>query len=106
MIKNLQKLIFLISPILKFEIDGKSMEPKFKKGEIIFVNRFFYFFKNPKIKDIVALKDPLNKARYIIKYISKIKREKYFVLGFNLKNSIDSRSFGWVEKKYIIGKVI
>ncbi len=77
MIKNLQNLIFAISPILKFKIDGKSMEPKFKMGEIIFVNRFFYLFKSPKIKDMVALKDPLNNTRYIIKYISKIKQEKY-----------------------------
>jgi len=71
----------------------------------VLVNKIAYLFSNPKVKDVIILKNPRDN-RYIIKVIKKIKKEKYFVLGFNLEHSTDSREFGWINKKEIIGKVI
>ena len=45
-------------------------------------------------------------SRFFIKRITKIDGEKYFVSGDNEKDSMDSRRFGWIEKKDILGKVI
>ncbi len=81
------------------------MSPTFKSSDIVLVNRLSYIGKVPKVGDIVALKDPRDK-KILIKRISKIKNNKYFVSGDNKSESTDSRAFGWVTKKDIIGKVI
>lgn len=78
------------------------MYPTFKEDDIVLVNRLSYFFGTPKIGDLVVLK----KVKYIIKRIEKIKGDDFFVVGDNRKESTDSRSFGWVSKKEIVGKVI
>jgi nickel-type superoxide dismutase maturation protease len=96
--------IFRISPVFKYKIIGNSMFPTLQSGEIVLVNRLFYLFAKLKIGDIVALKDPRDE-KILIKRIYKIGDSKYFVLGDNQKESTDSRAFGWITKKDIIGKV-
>lgn len=81
------------------------MEPAYKSGDILFVNKFFYFFRNPQVSDIVVLKDPRD-AKLILKRIAKIRDNTYFVLGDNEAESTDSRHFGFINKKQIMGKVI
>lgn len=78
------------------------MNPTLKAGDVVLINRLSYIFGIPKIGDIVVLK----KERYIIKRIVKIKEGKFFIVGDNKKESTDSRNFGWVSKKEIIGKAI
>lgn len=98
-----------LSPIFKYKIVGTSMSPALQSGQIVLVNRLPYLFSKPKLSDIVALKDPRD-GKILIKRISKIDSAKqslrYFVLGDNKKHSTDSRHFGWIRKKDIIGKVI
>ncbi len=81
------------------------MSPTLESGQNVLVNRLSYFVSKPKNKDVVAVKDPRDK-KVLIKRINKIEDGKYFVLGDNQKQSTDSRSFGWVSKNDIIGKVI
>lgn len=89
-------------PLLKFKIEGKSMLPTFKSGDVILVNRFSYLFSKPKVGDVIVLK----KKKFIIKRITKINKNRLFIKGENKKESTDSRNFGWVDRKEIIGKVI
>ena len=77
------------------------MSPTLEPEDIVLVNRF----STPKLGDIVAAKDPRD-GKILIKRVSKIKNNKYFVTGDNKKKSTDSRTFGWIKKKDIIGKVI
>lgn len=81
------------------------MEPTYKSGDILFINNFFYFLSNPQVSDIVVLKDPKT-GKLIVKRIAKIKDNTYFLLGDNESESTDSRHFGYVKKKQIVGKVI
>lgn len=81
------------------------MTPTLKQGQNVLVNKLSYLFSKPKIKDIVAVKDPRNQ-KILIKRVSKISKNKLYVRGDNKKASTDSRSFGWVSKNAIIGKVI
>lgn len=81
------------------------MQPDYQKGDMVLVNKLAYVFKPPKINEAIILKNPKDKV-FIIKRINKIKNNKYFVLGDNSKESTDSRSFGWISKKEIVGKVI
>lgn len=82
------------------------MRPALKNNDVVLVNKFSYIFNKPKIGDLVVLK----RKQYIIKRIAKINPSadggKFFVLGDNVKASTDSRYFGWIDRKEIIGKVI
>jgi len=89
--------------LTKFKVIGHSMEPVIKSGEVVLVSSIFYWFKNPKIGDIVALKDT---GKILIKRITDISEGKYFLEGDNRKDSLDSRKFGLIAKQKILGKVI
>lgn len=137
-IKNiLSFLFFYFSPLVVYKIQGKSMEPAFKEGQKILVQKKWFFCKI-NVCDVVVLKDPRN-GKEIVKKIAGMwevgggnvekdvriwKMEsipsptskfsllpltsyiKYYVLGDNPSQSTDSREFGWIKRKEIIGKVI
>jgi nickel-type superoxide dismutase maturation protease len=98
-------LIFSLFPFYKFRITGLSMTPVLKNGDFVLVNRLAYFFKKPKKGDVIAVYDPRDK-KVLIKRIINIQNKKYFIQGDNKKASTDSRKFGMIEKKSILGKVI
>jgi signal peptidase I len=93
-----------LSPIYKYRIQGNSMTPTYSLGDIVFVNRLSYMFKEPQKGDVVALCDPRDR-KVLIKRITKVAGERYFVQGDNKKLSTDSRVFGMIGKSAIIGKV-
>ncbi len=76
------------------------MLPTLKPGQDVLV--LCWFFKL-RVGDIVAIK--VN-GKEMVKRIQTIVDRGYFVIGDNEKESTDSRSFGWIDKKDIIGKVI
>lgn len=83
-----------------FKVKGESMEPNFFNNDFVFVARRF---KGLKRNDVIVLeKDNLR----MIKRISKIKGDKCYVIGDNKEDSIDSDSFGFVDKEGVIGKVL
>jgi signal peptidase I len=84
----------------KFKIVGHSMQPLLNPGQEIIVSKIPYFFGKPKKGDLVAFKE---ENRIIIKRIQKTHDRRFFVLGDNKK---DSKEFGWVDSRRILGKVI
>jgi nickel-type superoxide dismutase maturation protease len=94
-----------LSPLYQYNISGNSMSPTFSAGDIIFVNRLSYLFVRPQVDDIVALHDPRD-GKVLIKRIIKIEGKGYFIQGDNKNSSTDSRVFGMIGKKAILGKVI
>jgi signal peptidase I len=81
------------------------MSPTLHTGDIVLVNRLAFLFRDPHINDIVAVKDPRDQ-KILIKRITNIVDGRYFVTGDNKLHSTDSRKFGMLEKKDIVGKVI
>lgn len=79
------------------------MEPTIKEGSEVLASSFPYIFFNPKKGDIVVFK---KNNLVFIKRIEKVLKGKYFVKGDNEKDSIDSRSFGFLNKNNILGKII
>lgn len=80
-------------------ITGTSMLPLFRPGTIIFALRF----KEPKVGDVVVAR---HGALEIIKRITKITKEGYFLLGDNARFSSDSRTYGWFEPAAVRGVVV
>jgi signal peptidase I len=101
---SLLKNLFFFLPLLKFVVREESMEPLLFPGDALLINRFSKVKKN----DIVIFKNPQKniKAGYLIKKITKINGDKIYVEGINKEKSIDSRHFGWVSQKDVIGKMI
>lgn len=79
------------------------MFPALNAGSTVLVYK--YFFSKPKTGDIVAVRDPRD-GKTIIKRITKIENNRYFVEGDNKIASTDSRDFGLIDKDNIIGKVV
>ena len=79
------------------------MEPAIKEGSEILASSFPYIFIKPKRGDVVVFR----KDNFIfVKRIERILRDKYFLKGDNENDSLDSRSFGFIDRKDILGKVI
>jgi len=90
----------MFSLLLRFKISGHSMIPTYKEGEELLVSSIPYLFLQPKVGDVIVFKD---QKHYVVKRIQEIKGEKFLVKGDNKE---DSKEYGWIEKKKIIGKVI
>ena len=83
------------------------MEPLFKAGDRVVINRLAYLFSQPKPGDIVAVKHPKERNKILLKKIKKYApNNTYFVVGENKSDSEDSRFFGKVGKNLIFGKVL
>lgn len=73
-----------------------------EKEEVVTFN---YFFSKPKVGDIIVFRHVVPPF-VLCKRIKKIINDKIWVEGDNKKESIDSRNFGFINKKNIIGKVV
>ena len=89
----------------KYTIKGESMSPTINPGNIVFASSLPYFFSKPKVNDLVTAYDPRD-GRILVKRITKIDNNEYFVAGDNKTKSADSRIFGKLKRRDIIGKVI
>src|SRR3989338_1600365 len=87
-----------------FVVKEQSMEPFCQEGDFVLVNRMSYLFSRPKVGHIVVLKDPRDFPRHIVKRIGAVKGSFVWVEGDNKERSIDSRRFGWVGAKALLGR--
>ena len=57
---------FIVSP---FEVEGNSMTPALEDSQYIIINKFNYFFDEPKRGDVVVFRPPEDKRKYYVKRI-------------------------------------
>ena len=130
------------------KVQGSSMVPTFHTGDYLITEKVSYRFRDPKLGEIVVLKNPRDESQDFIKrviavpgdtirisdntvYLNdqplqekylppgtptpagaflteggtiKAANDQYFVIGDNREHSSDSREWGAVTKKEIIGK--
>jgi nickel-type superoxide dismutase maturation protease len=98
------------SPVSRYVVDGPSMEPTYRAGSRLLVNKIAYVRKEPGVGDVVVLRDPEDRARLLIKRIAPPPNGdrpapwRVWVLGDNAAESRDSRTFGPVDRRFIVGK--
>jgi nickel-type superoxide dismutase maturation protease len=99
-----------LSPVSRYIVDGPSMEPAYRAGDRLIVNRLAYLRSAPAIGDVVVLRDPEHARRLLIKRIAAAPDgacpgpAQVWVLGDNAAESRDSRAFGAVERRAVVGK--
>lgn len=84
-----------------FRVAGDSMTPTLQEGDLVLVNPHAEL----RVDDIVVARHPFKQSVIIIKRIAEIlPGERYLLLSDNLEESADSRSFGAIPAKDILGK--
>jgi len=79
---------------------GKSMVPTLYPGQYVIATNLF---NKPVINDVVVIRhNQVDK----IKRIKNIQNQKLFLIGDNSRQSVDSRSFGWLSINSVVGRVI
>ncbi len=96
-------------PVGRYIVDGPSMEPAYRTGDRVLVNRFAYLRREPAVGDVVVLRDPERPGHRLLKRVAEAPERApgpagYFVLGDNLARSRDSRTFGPVRRPDILGR--
>lgn len=81
------------------------MCPSFREGDIVLASGLLYRIVTPKKGDVVVVSHP-KKHVPLLKRITKIQKDRYFLEGDNKDESTDSHSFGWLEREKIMGKVV
>ncbi len=103
-----------------FIVSGASMEPTFENGDYLIVDEFSYHFRAPKKGEVIVFRYPLDPSKFFIKRIEGVPGEtvvigsakiilgekEYFVLGDNRSASSDSRVWGNLTEKFIVGRAL
>ena len=104
-------MLHSLSSLFPFNIHivkGHSMQPFLNEGDRVVVFRWAYVFSQPKKGDVVVFKH--NDGKKYVKRIAAMANnnngKKFFVAGDNEKDSKDSRNFGHINRKLIIGKIV
>ena len=86
-----------------FIIEGESMRPTLQPGDCVFINPKL----KPKIGDIALFQHPFKQNINVVKRLAEITPDgRFFFLGDNAPESTDSRSFGAVLPKDILGVAV
>lgn len=90
-------------PIQRVLVLEDSMLPTIKNGQTCLLLK--YIFLKPKVGDIIIFNHSTPPYKFC-KRIVKISKNKIWVEGDNKKRSIDSRAFGFIFRKDVLGKII
>ena len=83
-------------------VEGRSMEPTLAPGDRLLVVRA----RSLHAGDVVAVRDPRDPKRVLVKRIGAVLDDGIVVRGDNPGASTDSRSFGPVPSGAVLGRVV
>ena len=87
-------------------IQGSSMLPTFCDGDAVLVQSGAYDELRPIPGDVVLVDHPFQPGIRMVKRVRQIlENGRVFVIGDNLRESTDSRSFGALRPDQVIGRV-
>jgi len=86
----------------RLAVEGSSMEPGLTSGDRLLVLRR----RRPRAGDVVALADPRGDGRLIVKRVVSVMDHQVVVEGDNTRSSTDSRVFGPVDRRAVVGRAV
>ncbi len=111
MLRSIARWLSSLTPISRYIVEGPSMEPAYSAGDRLVVNRLAYRNRAPSAGDAVVLRDPAAPSRLLLKRIAAAPDRvdpgphHFYVLGDNAAESRDSRQFGLIHRRDIVGRV-
>jgi nickel-type superoxide dismutase maturation protease len=87
-------------PLCRVEVAGESMAPALQPGDRLLVTPLLPI----RGGDVVALRDPRDRGRVLVKRVAAIGGDGVVVLGDNRAASTDSRDFGPVPARALLGR--
>jgi nickel-type superoxide dismutase maturation protease len=98
-----EKVLFYLGRRRAILVEGDSMLPNLKNGDGILIDPDAPI----AVGDIILAKHPFKKSVKILKRIAEIDQNgNYFLVGDNPAESTDSRTFGALSAKHILGKAV
>lgn len=98
-----EKILYFLGWRQLFLVEGDSMFPGLKDGDFVMIDSYAEL----NVGDIVLAQHPFKQSVKIIKRIKEISPEgKYSLIGDNPSESSDSRAFGALSAKDILGKAV
>ena len=88
--------------VRRVEVTGASMRPTLEPGDRLLV----LAGRRIRAGDLVALADPREPARTLVKRVGRVNEAGLTVLGDDPGASTDSRSFGPVPRRTVLGRAV
>ncbi len=99
-------LLWVFQQRRRFRVIGNSMLPLLNPGDEVLINPTAYQYTAPHLGDIVVAQHPLWSNLRLIKRVTGVAENNHYLLeGDNPAESTDSRMFGPVATKNILGQV-
>jgi nickel-type superoxide dismutase maturation protease len=90
----------------RYAVEGSSMAPTINPGDWLIVDRQAYGQKDPRPGHVVLAIDPRDPAREIVKRVVNVSpHNEAWLEGDHPSESTDSRQFGPVPRKLVLGRV-
>ena len=89
-------------PLRRVEVAGDSMRPSLQPGDRLLVVRS----RRLRAGDVVALADPRQPARTVVKRVATVGPDGVTVLGDDPGASTDSRTYGPVPRALVHGRAV
>ncbi len=86
------------------KISGDSLIPEFNHGDFVLVSKIPFLFVSPRMGDVIAFRQP--GYGLLIKRIQAVGAGGDVEVVGSHPDSVDSRVFGTVMRKDVIGKVV
>lgn len=83
-------------------VEGRSMRPALEPGDRLLVVRR----RRYRVGDLVAVRDPREQARVLVKRVAEVDGDRLVVLGDAPEESTDSRTFGDVTVDGVVGRAV
>jgi nickel-type superoxide dismutase maturation protease len=88
--------------VRRVEVTGASMRPTLEPGDRLLV----LAGRRVRAGDLVALADPRQPARTLVKRVGRVQEADLTVFGDDPAASTDSRSFGPVARRTVLGRAV
>ncbi len=87
------------------KVRGDSLSPLFQEGDFVLIAKMPLFFASLKPGDVVVFRRP--ESGFMIKIVESVNlaRDEIYVIGTS-EYSVDSRRFGAIHRRDLLGKVI
>lgn len=90
----------------RYEVAGESMRPTLSNGDWVIVDREAYARRLPRPGHVVLACDPREPDREVVKRVMRVDlHDGAWLEGDNYEMSSDSRLYGTVPRRLILGRV-